>query len=71
MLQVISHPWASPPVLRKCIDAAPCCYYQTVKEFLASAGPPEPHLTNQQQDCENNAVADEGAAHNEVGQALT
>ena len=58
-------------MLRKCIDAAPCRYYQTVKEFLASASTPEPDLANQKQDCKNNTVADEGTAHDEVRQALT
>ena len=58
-------------MFRKRVDASPERDYQTVEELLTPARPPQPHLSNKQQDCEDDSVCNEGAAHDEVSQTLS
>lgn len=71
MLKVVVNPRVSPSVLGKGVDTAPGGNDNRIKEFLAPACSPQPHLSNQKQDQENDAVCDEGTTHDEVSQALS
>ena len=67
VLQVVCDPGSTPTMLGEGIDAAPCCNDHRVKKLLAASRPPEPHLADQKQYGKENAVGNEGAAHDEVG----
>ena len=70
VLPIVAHPGRAPPVLGEGVDAAPGGDDGAVKELLAAAGAAEPDLADEQDDGQEDAVGDEGAAHDEVGQAL-
>ena len=57
-------------MLGKRIDASKGRNNQRVEEFLTSTGPPQPELSDQQQDREDDSVTDESASHDEMGQTL-
>ena len=63
VLPVVPNPRGAPAVLGKRVDAAPGGNDDAVKELLAPARPLEPHLPNQQQNQQEDAVGDERAAH--------
>jgi hypothetical protein len=69
--QMIPMDVCTPSVLREGVDAAPSRNDKGVEELLAATSPLQPHLTHEQQDDEDDAVGNEGAAHNEVGKTLT
>ena len=71
VLQVIVYPSSAPPMLGERVDASPESDYQAVEELLTPACPPQPHLPNKQQDCEDDSVCNERAAHDEVSQTLS
>jgi len=71
VLQVVAAPFVAPSMLRKSVDTAPRCDYERVEELLASSRALEPGLSNQKKDDQDDAVCDEGAAHDEVGKALS
>lgn len=52
------------------VDTAPSRNHKGVKELLAASAPPQPQLSNQEQDGEENAVCYECAAHDEMCQTL-
>lgn len=52
------------------VDTAPGGDNNRVEEFLGAAGATEPQLANEHENGQENAVGDESAAHNKVGQAL-
>ena len=66
VLQVIVHPRATPAMLGKGVDATPCSDDKAVKEFLASTGPFQPHLADEEKDDEDDSVSDECTSHNKV-----
>ena len=70
VLPVVPHPVGAPPVLGEGVDAPPRRDDGAVKELLAAPGAAEPELADEQQDRQHDAVRDEGAAHDEVCQAL-
>ena len=70
MLQIVLHPRRAPAVFRERVHAAPCGDQQRIEELLAPPRACEPPLTDQKQDREDDSVADEGAAHDEMRQAL-
>lgn len=70
VLPVVAHPGVAPAVLGEGVDAAPGGDDEAVEELGRAAGPAQPQLADQQQDRQQHAVGDEGAAHDEVGQAL-
>lgn len=70
MLQVVVHPGAAPAVLGEGVDASPGGDDERVEELLAATGATEPILADEQQDRQQNAVRDKGAAHDEMRQAL-
>lgn len=70
VLQVVVDPGAAPAMLGKGVDAAPGGNDQAVEELLAAVGASEPDLADEQQDGQDDAVGDEAAAHDEMGQAL-
>jgi hypothetical protein len=58
-------------MLRKRIDTTPGSDDQGIEKFLTPAGAAQPILSNEEEDGKQDTVRDEGAAHNEVGQALS
>jgi hypothetical protein len=70
VLQVVVHPGAAPAVLGEGVDAAPGGDDDAVEELLAAARAREPALAREHGDDQNQAVADEGGAHDEVREAL-
>ncbi len=70
VLPVVLDPRSAPSVLRKGVDTSPGSDDNAVEELLAPAGSLQPHLADDQQDREEDAVRDEGAAHDEMGRAL-
>lgn len=52
------------------IDAPPCRNQETVEEFLAAPGAFQPNLSDEEDDCQDNSIADEGTTHDEVRKAL-
>lgn len=70
VLPVVAHPGGAPPVLGEGVDATPGGDDGAVEELLAAAGAAEPELADKQDDGQEDAVGDKGAAHDEVGQAL-
>ena len=70
MLQVVLHPRRAPAVFRERVHAAPGGDQQRIEELLTPPRPREPPLTDQQQNREDDPVPDEGAAHDEMRQAL-
>lgn len=70
VLPVVLHPGGAPPVLGEGVDAAPCGDDDAVEELLRAAHPPHPELTDQHGDGHEDAVGNEGTAHDEVGRAL-
>jgi hypothetical protein len=71
VLEVVVRPWSSPAMLGEGIDATPRGNDERVEELLAPSSPPQPHLPDQEQNQENDAVCNEGAAHDEMRQALS
>lgn len=70
VLPIVADPGGAPAVLGEGVDAAPGGDDGAVEEFLATAGAAQPDLADQEDDGQENAVGDEGAAHDEMGQAL-
>lgn len=70
MLNIIRDPISTPPMLRECIDTAPRRNHRRVKELLGSSCSSQPFLPNEQHENHDNAVSDEGAAHDEVCETL-
>ncbi len=58
-------------MLRESIYTAPSRDDERIKELLRPAGAFQPDLTDEEKDGEHYAVADEGAAHDEMCQTLT
>lgn len=71
VLPVIPDPFGSPSVLSEGVDTTPCSNNGAVEELLAAASPTEPNLTNEQHDGKEDAVCDEGTAHDEVSGTLS
>lgn len=70
MLHVIMCPRLTPAMLRKGIDTTPKRNDQGIVELLTATGAPEPELTDEKKDREQDAVRDKGTAHDKVSQAL-
>ena len=70
VLQIVFHPGTAPAVLGEGVDAAPSGDDEGVEELLTTAGAPKPELADEQEDGKDDAVADEGAAHDEMRKAL-
>lgn len=71
VLPIITDPVGAPAVLGESVDATPCGEDGAVVEFLRVAAPPEPDLADKKNNGEENSVANERAAHDEVRSALT
>jgi hypothetical protein len=71
VLQDVVPPFLSPAVLGEGVDAAPSSNHKRIEELLASSGAPQPDLSNEEQDNEDDPVGDKGAAHDEMGQTLS
>ncbi len=71
VLPVILDPGSTPTMLGESIDTAPGGNDNAVEELLAAAGAAKPELTNKQQNGEQHAVGNEGAAHDEVCETLS
>ncbi len=70
MLDIISNPIPTPSMLCKRVDTSPSSNHRAIKELLAPPCPPQPGLAHQQHEQHDYAVADKGAAHDEVREAL-
>jgi hypothetical protein len=70
VLPVVLDPCGTPAMLSKGVDAAPKSDDGAVVELLSPAGAAKPHLANEEQKGEDDAVSDESAAHDEVRGAL-
>ena len=70
VLPVVPDPCGAPAVLGEGVDAAPRRNHHAVEELLATAGPAQPDLSNQEQDQEQDSVGDEGATHNKMRRTL-
>ena len=70
VLPVVPHPRGAPVMLGESVDAAPGSNDNAVKELLAPTGPDQPHLSNQQQNQQQDSVRNEGATHDEVCRTL-
>jgi hypothetical protein len=70
MLKIIMDPGPAPTVFSKGINAAPRGDNQRVEEFLAPARAAQPVLAHQQQNSQDNTIADESTAHDEMCQTL-
>ena len=70
MLNIIRDPIPTPPMLRKGIDTSPCRNHRRVEELLRSSCSSQPFLPDQQHENHDNAVPDEGTAHDEVCETL-
>lgn len=70
VLPVVLHPGGTPSVLSEGVDAAPGSDDDAVEELRGAARPLDPSLADQQSDGQQDAIGDEGAAHDEVGRTL-
>lgn len=70
VLPVIFNPRGAPAVLREGVDAAPRRNDGAIVKLLRPPRAPHPDLADQQNNGENDTVAYEGAAHDEVRGAL-
>jgi hypothetical protein len=70
MLPIVLNPRSAPSMLSEGIDTAPRRDGRAVEELLRSARPPQPNLPHEQDDRKQDAVPNEGAAHDEVRRTL-
>lgn len=70
VLPVVLHPGGAPAMLSKGIDTSPGSNDGAVEELLRASAPAHPHLTDKENDGEEDSVGDEGTAHDKMGGAL-
>ncbi len=58
-------------MLRESVDTTPRRNDQRIEELLAAAGAAQPVLADEKENGKQDTVSDEGAAHDEMGQALS
>lgn len=71
VLPIILDPGGAPAMFRKGIDEAPNRNDGAVVKFLRSASAADPSLSRKEDDCQDNAIGDECATHDEMSRALT
>jgi hypothetical protein len=70
MLPVILDPFSAPAVFGESVDDTPGGDDSAVKEFLGSARPFEPQLSNKQKDSQQDTICNKSTSHNEMREAL-
>lgn len=70
VLPIVADPGRAPAVFSESVDAPPGGNNSAVEEFLAAACAAQPQLTDQEDNSQEDAVGDKGAAHDKVRQAL-
>src|SRR5262249_40179560 len=70
VLPVVLDPGRTPAVLSEGVNASPGGDDAAVEELLRPACPAQPQLAHEEHESQQNAVGDEGAAHDEMSQTL-